>query len=252
MGITPKDDFLELKPAIDTMAEEDTVSINMPFKHYLQECQLVYQLLMKYRAHLEENNMDFIEIQKIPQLISASREILSQFSMISFPTPASRMAWEKGREEGEALIYDLKAAMDYSFQNHPELLSQVSVIRQGASNADFIQDLSDAHVLCRENRDLLDAIHYDFANVERAAVLTNELSGLLAQATLDKSDTPELRIDRDKCFTLLKKSVDAAIRQARFIYRNEKKTASQFMIRPPRRNGSKTKKEPVEETVETV
>jgi hypothetical protein len=242
MAGTSLDDFNELKPAIDQMSETDTVTINMPFKHYLQECMIEYQRLCNHREFLEANHMDFTVVDTIPQLISACREILSQFSMINFPSPASRNAWEKGREEGEALLYDLKAAMDYAFQDYPELLSQVSVIRQGASNADFIQDLNDSSVLCRENRQLLEAIHYGMENVERASVLAKELSGLLAQSTLDKSNSPELRIDRDKCFTILKKNIDATIRQARFIYRHERKIAAEFMIRPPRRRSAKAKK----------
>ena len=150
------------------------------------------------------------------------------------------------------LLYDLKAAMDYAFADRPELLAQVSVIRQGASNADFIQDFSDAHVLCREYRPLLEAIHYDMENVERASLLSKELSELLARATVDKSNSPELRIDRDKCFTILKKSVDAAIKQARFIFRHDKKTAAQFMIDPPRRKSAKAKKKSAETVEEPV
>ena len=243
MGGTTLDDFAALKPEIDRMPEDDIVAVNMPFKYYLQGVMFVYQRLCRHREYLEENGMDFTGVLKIPQQAGACREIFSQFSMINFNNPASQVAWEKARDDSDELLYDLKAAMDYSFRDHPELLSQVSVIRQGSSNADFIQDLNDAYVLCRENIALLNAIHYDTENIERASILSKELSELLAQATLDRSDSPELRIDRDKCFTILKKNIDALIRQARFIYRHDKKTAGQFIIRPPRRKSSKAKRE---------
>jgi hypothetical protein len=239
---TSLDDFNTIKPQIDKMSEDDTVSINMPFKHYMQECMLAYERLRKCREYLEKNKMDFTEVLKIPVILGACREIFSLCSMINFPTPASKKEWEKAKEEADLLMYDLKAAMDYAFQEHPELLSQVSAIRQGSSNADYIQDFNDAYVLCRENRALLENIHYDMGNIERASVLAKELSRLLALATLDKSNSPELRINRDKCFTILKKTIDAAFKQARYIYRNDKKTSAQFMINPPMRKAGKAVK----------
>ncbi len=240
---TTLEDFNALAPELSTLQESDCVSVNMPFKHYLQETMLEYQRIIRHRAFLEQNGMDFSVIERIPTIINACREIFSQCSMINFPTPGSKKEWEIAKEEADLLLYDLKVSMDYAFRNHPELLKRVSVIREGSSNADFIQDLTDAYVLSRENRALLEAARYEVENIERASKLSQKLSELLAMATLDKSSSPEMRINRDKCFTILKKTIDEAIKQARFIYRHDKATASQFMVNPPAKKKGNSKNE---------
>jgi hypothetical protein len=106
----------------------------------------------------------------------------------------------------------------------------------------MIQDLNDFAVFGREHADLFTVIRYDLANFQRAAELAREMDELLAQATLDKSDSPENRIRRDKAFTLAKKLVDDLNAQARFIYTANKKIATEFAIDPPRKKPAKMEK----------
>ena len=91
--------------------------------------------------------------------------------MVSFSDPTSKLAWENGKEEAENSLYDIKAVMDYAFRDHPELLAQVSAIREGSSNADRIQDLSEAYALGKANAQLLEEAKYDMANIESAGAL---------------------------------------------------------------------------------
>ncbi len=157
--------------------------------------------------------------------------------------------WAAKKDDAEYILWDLKTAMDYAFSGYKDLLAKVSMIREGASNADFVQDLNDSSVLAIENKELLEGAKYDMANAQLAAVLSKELAELLAQATVDKSSTPELSLDRAKGFTLLKTSIDELISQARYILRADRFKAAQFMINPPRKKPSKKKVEAAESAV---
>lgn len=70
--------------------------------------------------------------------------------------------------------------------------SIVFLRRENASNPDFIQNCNDYAVLGRSNKELLLAIGYDLANLERIAELSKILADLYAQVTLDRSTSPEL------------------------------------------------------------
>jgi hypothetical protein len=242
------EDLKKWQEEIDKVKDEDIVAVGMPLKHYLQECMLACKQFEGNKDALTLGGMDFTEVASIPTLVNATRELFSRQSMVSFPNTASKKAWEKSKEQADNLLYDLKAAMDYAFRDHPELLGQVSAIREGSSNPDTIQDLSDAAVLAKANSELLMAAKYDMANVERAAELARTLADLLAQSTYDRSTAPGNSVIRDKALTLLKKKIDNLNKQARYIMRTDKKNASSFVLSPPRRKHAK-KTEPEIEAV---
>jgi hypothetical protein len=239
MADTSSGDLKVWQKELDKIKDSEIVQVGMPFKHYLQECMLSCKRLENNKAPLAAGGLDFKAVSGVPSLVDACRVMLSQTSMITFPNPGSQRAWEEGKAEADDLLYDLKAAMDYAFRGYPELLAQVSAIREGASNPDMIQDLSDASVLAKANSKLLEGVGYDMANADRAAALAKSLADLLAQATYDKSLSPESTLARGKAFSLLKNTIDGLNHHARFIFRADKKKAATFMINPPRRKSAK-------------
>lgn len=242
---TGEADLLTLRPELDQIPEKDLLNVRFPFRHYLQATMKALKILQKHRAKLEAAGMDFAALERLPLISGAARDAYAQSIILVLPKPESRIKWEEGREEGEYLLYDLLAALEYAVQDYPEYLKQISVIRQGSTNADFVQDLMDASVLGRECRTHLEKIGYDLANIDRASELSKELSELLAEASVDNSNSPELRLSRDRCLTLLKKTIDAGISQARFIFRHDRKISSELIIEPPVKYKSKATAVPV-------
>jgi hypothetical protein len=207
----------------------------MPFKYYLQQALVIIRLLLKYKKALEAGGMDFKKVERADKLAGACRELYSLMCMLI----SNQTEWRNGMEEADELIYDLKEAMYFAFKDHPELLLKLSSILDGNSYADLFQDLNDYATLGRNNKELLTAIGYDMANVERAAELSKILSDLYAQITIDRSSPPDMTITRNKAFTLLKKAIDDLNSQARYILRGKKDKASQFTIRPPQKKNVK-------------
>jgi hypothetical protein len=241
-----KEDLNLWQEKIDQVKDYEGIQLGMPRKTYLQACMSSVKQFEGNREALAQGGMDFAVVSSIPSLANATRGLLSDQSMVTFPNIASKRAWEKGKEQAEELLHDIKAAMEYGFRKYPELLARITEINEGSSNPDLIQDLSDAAALASANSSLLIEAKYDMANVERASVLAKELADLLAQATYDRSTTPENCIVRDKAYTLLKTIMDELIKQAKYIFRADKEKAAKFVISAPHRKQTR-KAEPVTE-----
>jgi len=246
-----KEDLLAVGPEIDSFDENDVFSIGMPHIHYLQEAQLNCSRVLIYKEEKPNIKIDFDRADKVKILIGACRELLSRTSVTVFTSSANQKAWNAKKEEAEYLLYDIKEAAVYACREHDELLSFVySIYNEGASNSDMIQDLNDYAVFGSKHHELFDVIGYDKSNFDRAAQLSREMNELLPLATLDKSNSPE-RTRRNKAFCLTKKLTDKLIAQARYAFREDRKTASQFFIRPPRKKAVKKTEEKKETQVST-
>jgi hypothetical protein len=232
------DDLTVMKPEIEKVKVEDIVSIGMPYKHYIQEVQVLTRRFKEFKPELEAGGTDYKNVEKLELILGASRELYSHMS-VTLPTSGAQTEWTAAMEEADELIYDLKEAMYFAFRNNPELLAKLSYLREGGSNADKFQDLNDYATLGRDNKELLTTIGYDLANVERAAELSKIMADLYAQVTIDRSNSPEFTAFRDKSFTMLKKSIDELNLQARYILRADKVKAAIFTIRPPKKKALK-------------
>jgi len=119
---------------------------------------------------------------------------------------------------------------------------KLSKILEGGSNADRIQDLNDFAVLGRENLELLtSATDFDPALLEKAAALSTELGKLLAKATIDKTKSPEVMLQRDKTYYMLNNLLVDIIAYAKRAFRNDSKKAQHYTISySPRRSKQQT------------
>lgn len=241
---TYEEDLAAVSSEIDSYEESKIFVIGMPYIHYLQQAQLLCSRILKYEDKFSKNKVSLELVDKLKKMIGACRELLSETSITVFSTSESQKAWDSKKEEADFLLYDIKEAGVYACRDHEELLKLVySIYNEGASNTDMIQDLNDYAVFGRKHRELFDAINYDFSNFERSAQLSREMNELLALATLDKTNSPE-RIRRNKAFCLAKQTIDELIAKSRYVFRDDKKKASEFIIKPPRRKPSKITEEP--------
>ncbi len=234
------EDLEAVRGDIQNVKDSDIIKLSLPILWFLQQVQILLLRLFRNREKLESEKMDFRVLDYLMIMREACFELYSQTSMVSFPKDSHQRRWQALKEEGEMLLFDLMMAMEYAFHGYPELLSKLSFIREGSSNADFIKDLNDASVLGRENRDLIEAVGYDYQNFVHAGEMSKELGILLAEATIDKSQSPELTLQRNKALTILKNGVDGALRQARFILRSDKNACEHLVFKnPPKYNRKK-------------
>jgi hypothetical protein len=235
---------MDAKPELEKFPEQKIVATGMPLRHYAQEAVMAYHRFVQDKDALVAGGMNFSIVEKLEVYIGACRQLASETSTTTMPSSSKQKEWEKAKEEAELLAYDIKEATLYAFRSRVDLTGKIHFIyNEGGSNADQIQDLNDYAVIGKANRELMEAVGYDMANFDRAAELSKIMADLLALATLDKSDSPALRILRDKAFTIVKTTIDELNLLARFVFRSDKAKATSFAINPPR-------KKPVKKVVE--
>jgi hypothetical protein len=244
-----EDDLLANKVEINVFREQNIVTSGMPLKHYIQEGFLACSRFNRAKDTLTAGKMDFTRVVKLQSILGACRQLLTETSSVSFPATVSIKAWEKSVEEADLLLYFMKEASLFALREDEVLVNKVySIYNEGGSNSDKIQDLNDFSLIGKDNAAAFTAIGFDLANFQRAAELAKEMDLLLAEATLDRSESPELRIRRDKAITIAKKLIDELNSQARYIFCAEKKKAAEFMIAPPRKKPTKVVADPTPAT----
>ncbi len=230
----------ELISLINAMPSKIADDVDIPLRPFLQIADRLVEAGNRDIDLLKENRYDTSKLEDIALHIQALRQQSAAFNYVQFDTPETAKKFYSLREEAEETRYELLAAMDYAFADDPKLLEKCSRVREGGSHADLIQDLLDIKVICDSNLELLDKIKYDKTLLERIPSLSKELASLLAKATLDKSESSEERVLRDKIFTILKGKMRELSFAGKYAFRHEPNHVTRYSISyTPRKRKSK-------------
>lgn len=133
----------------------------------------------------------------------------------------SREEAEKEWKEKSPAAFDLRDRivrhLTFAFRKEPELVSKVQIIREGGSNSDMLQDLSDESLLGKDNVELLKAIGFDLKLLDEAATLVDDLSVVLAKANGEAGDDAGVKDVRDKAYTM-KMAVDEIREVGQYVF----------------------------------
>lgn len=133
----------------------------------------------------------------------------------------SREEAEKEWKEKSPAAFDLRDRivrhLTFAFRKEPELVSKVQIIREGGSNSDMLQDLSDESLLGKDNVELLKAIGFDLKLLDEAATLVDDLSVVLAKANGEAGDDAGAKDVRDKACTM-KMAVDEIRATGQYVF----------------------------------
>jgi hypothetical protein len=240
----------QLISKIDAMPEKVAEDIDIPIRLFTQTTALILEAARRDQEVLKENKYDISKLDEIELHIDALTCQQAIFNDVRFDNPETARQFNEEREEGIEIRYELLAAMGCAFAEDPNLMAKLSRIREGGSNADLIQDLMDIKAICESNLELLNTVKYEESYLERIPTLSKSLLSLLSKATLDRSESPEVRILRDKIYTILKKMVIKLSRTGLYAFRHKPKYASRYsMTYTPRGRKPKKKNTPKAETV---
>lgn len=244
------EDVQQLFSKIDGMPEDVAKDVDIPIRPFLQISGLILESGRRDQEVLKENKYDISQLEEIDLHINALTCQQAIFSDVRFDNPETAKQFIEERDEGIEIRYELLAAMDLAFADDPNLLAKLSRIREGGSNADLIQDLMDIKAVCESNLELLNTVKYEESYLERIPALSKSLLSLLSKATLDRSESPEVRILRDKIYTILKKMVNKLSRFGLYSFRHKPSYASRYsMTYTPRGRKPKKKTTPEAEAV---
>lgn len=126
--------------------------------------------------------------------------------------------WKEMSPKAYELRDELLHAFKYAFRDDEVILKSVYSIQEGNTNSDLIEDLHGLKLLGDKYIDRLSIINFDTQKLKLAGEMSIEISNILAQADGDKNRTSEIKTDRDKAFTYLKKLIDEVRACGKYVF----------------------------------
>jgi len=196
----------------------------MPVGIYLQEAEDLHRWALKDKAALCATGLSEQIFDDVNNAAGGLREAQSAW-MEDLKT--RQLAEQRWIDESPAAFEQrdyLLRTYRYAFRNNDDILDRISVIAEGSSNADMIQDLNDLAILGERNTAPLLAINFDMSNVDKAAALSGEMADLRGMANGEKYDYNESLFLRNQMYTLLKSYVDELRQCGKYVFfGNEKR-----------------------------
>jgi hypothetical protein len=217
--MTAQSDALAARLAIlQAIARKDLRYPAMPMDTYLQEARYLFKWCGADQAALTAAGLDWSLVEDLPVRADAASEAQSEWHNVRFGREEAQKQWALLSPAGYALRDELLHYMRYAYRALPELQTRVDAVAEGSSDSDMIQDLNDLAVIGRENLAPLTAVGFDAAKLDEAASKSRELSGLRAEASVDKRADRERKLLRDQAYTHLKQAVDAVRQCWQFVF----------------------------------
>lgn len=231
MSRTDASDYDALENTIQSIPDDRTETPAMPVDTYVAEADHLYIWVQADKPLFLKANFDWTIVESLSQKIGALRYAESKWTTSRLSQKEASRTFLRKKKQADLLRHEILAAMDYAFFCNSDLLKAVQAIREGATNADLIMDLTAVAELGFREHVLLEKINFNMDKLHAIARLTKELAGLLAESTSEKMLNSAERVIRDKAYTLLRKSVDHIRRCGKYVCRNNEQRLKGYFSR---------------------
>eukprot|EP01029_Cantina_marsupialis_P004399 TRINITY_DN14424_c0_g1_i2.p5 TRINITY_DN14424_c0_g1~~TRINITY_DN14424_c0_g1_i2.p5 ORF type:complete len:252 (+),score=28.37 TRINITY_DN14424_c0_g1_i2:625-1380(+) len=250
--MSDEQNLLDQMPAINALSEDEIVYCDKPIMVFIDEAESVHTrasidlpLFTKYGFKAETLDL----------LLAYAGALRTAQSNWEAKSTAKSLAIQDWRKEAPAM-YELKEDlidhMEFAFRNEPELLDKLDEIKKGDSRADAVQDMASLSVLGKENASLLEAISYDITKCDRSAEMADHMGTLLGNINGRMYFEDDLKLTRDKAFTLTKRVFDEVCSFGKFVFRNDPDKARAYASRYNRKRKTEYRKQKEAEAEETA
>lgn len=222
--------FSQVKSKIEALDDKLTRAPSMPIKTFIQKAEIQIERAHKMIDALKRVKFNAAILDEIPLFLGALRHLASAWFNIQFDKPETRKIWMEKQEISEEYRFELSAALSLAFHDDDVTMEKLQELNQGGSNADEIQILNDLVYLAQNiNKEkLLAETELTDEKITDAGQLAVELGQIYAKVIVDESTSPEIRIQRDKTFTIIEDAMKEIERRAHYAFRNKPEEASLF------------------------
>lgn len=226
MGFTPE--AQALLDSISAVPDSKAKPVGMPLRYFMQKAMRLLRLATRDADKLAHIKYDIKKLDEISQMIDIVRELDAQHNNVTFKTPEAKIEFQKLMEEGNSALFEMESALEAVSNEDPSIQSKLAALRRGEAYNDQIQDLVDVRVHCEDHAALLDGIGFDKAILEKVDPLAKRLSELLADAQLDGSQSPAIRLKRDKVAAVLDETLDNLVLKGAYAFRHDSEHAAEY------------------------
>ncbi|MGQ1890077.1 hypothetical protein ACT29H_06510 [Thermophagus sp. OGC60D27] len=211
-------DFEALRPAIEALDPDTVKEPNLPVHVAVQEAEDLYHWCQPDQEVLVKAGLDWQLVEDLPARAGACRYAQAIWRRDSQVTRDAQKEWKERSKEAFDLRDVLIHHFYHAFRKNPDLINKVRDIDEGGSNSDMIQDLKDLYHLGIANKELLDAISFDWSELDKARDWSDELADVLARANGEKYASSESKIMRDRAYTYLKQAMDEIRTHGQYVF----------------------------------
>jgi hypothetical protein len=248
--MSDKKDLLDHLDVIKAVPKEQMKYCDMPIGIYLQECEKLHTRASADLPNLTAVGMTAELLAKLLPYTGALRTAESNWAELNTVRDDAKEAW---KAEWPAFIEfrnDLIENMDFAYRNSEPLLKRLAIIKDGDSQADAVQDMTNLSVLGKANLAPLEAIYFDATLLNKAAEDADRMGGLLGAVNGEMYVEDEIKVIRDQAFTLTKQVVDEIRKYGRFVFRNDPKIAKSYSSKYSRDKSSAYRRKLAEQAQE--
>lgn len=203
-----QENFETLRESISAVPTEEVKLPNMPVSEAIQEAENLHQWVLTDKEVLEQAGLDWQWVTDLPVRAGACRYAQAIWQRDAQTREDAQKEWSEKSDQAFDLRDVLVHHFLHAFRKQSDLVNKVRGIAEGGTNADMLQDLKDLYHLGISNKDLLDAISFDWQSLEQARDWSDELAVILAKANGARFDSNESKILRDKAYSFMKNAAD--------------------------------------------
>ncbi len=219
--MSDQQDLLNYLEEIKAVPDEKIVYCDLPYKVFIDECEGLHSRASIDLPLLQAFNFNPEKLDRLLGLTRALRTSQSNWESMKTDKKMAMDIWEAEAPAMYMFHHELIAHMGFAFRADPGLLKMLDLIKEGDSRADTIQDLASLSILGKENQDLLTAINFDLSQLDTAAEMADRMGRLLGDINGRMYFEDEIKLIRDKAYTLTKEVVDDIRAYGKFAFRNK-------------------------------
>ena len=218
--MSDQQNLLDHLEEITAVTEENVLYCKIPYKVFINEAEALHTHASIDLPLLQEVNFDVLKLDRLLSLTGALRTAQSNWETKKTEKQKREEWWRNEAPEMHKLHSKLIDYMGFAFRGNEFLLRKLNGIKEGKSKADMIQDMANLAVLGRENAELLQAINFDLAELDTATQMADEMGSLLGDINGRMYFADDLKLTRDKAYTLCKELVGEIRSYGKFVFHN--------------------------------
>jgi hypothetical protein len=226
--MSDQQDLIDRLDEIKAVLKEEIKQCDMPVSIYLHETENLHTRVSIDLPKLTAVGMDPILLTDLLAYTGAARTAQGNWEELNTVRDEAKKAWKAEWPAFLEFRNELIENMDFAYRNNKLLLKKLAIIKQGDSQADAVQDMANLSVLGKANLAPLEAISFDVTLVDKAADEADKMAGLLGAVNGHMYVDDEIKVIRDKSYTLLKRVVDEIRKYGRFVFRKDADHASSY------------------------
>ncbi|RUT79674.1 hypothetical protein [Ancylomarina longa] len=221
--MSDQQNLIELNDEIKTVSNEEILFCNMPYKVFIDEAEDIHTRASIDLPLLSPYGLKAEALDKLLAYTGALRAAQSNWETKNTDKENAVETWNAEAPEMYNLKEDLIDNMEFAYRANENLLNKLKTIKEGNSRADTIQDMASLSVLGKDNPAPLVAIGFDITLCDKAAEMADRMGTLLGDINGRMYFDDELKIIRDKAYTLTKKAIDEIRSYGKFVFRKDLK-----------------------------